>query len=370
MLALFLMAIAAAVGVHVAGNGAPTTGPAPGPLKASAVGEFRGISLQLHGGEASKPYETYIDQIAGTGANTICLVVAAYQENCASTSIFIDLRRTPPDARLTKLINHAHRKGLRVVLMPIVLLENGRSDEWRGKIQPANNNWDDWWEDYTNYVMHYARLAAGSKVELFMVGSELVSTEAQADRWRGLIKRVRKAYKGRVSYSANWDHYTPIQWWGDLDIVGMTTYYDLTKGDEPTVERLSKSWAAIKADILKWRKKINRPILFTEVGWPNQTTGAQFPWDYYRSPNKPDPEGQANCFEAFFRTWIAEEDVAGFLVWEWVNYPGQKTDPETDTSYVPCGKPAMDVIRRYFRYPSPHGPPASRPATRPVDGPG
>ncbi|HUU21683.1 MAG TPA: glycoside hydrolase TIM-barrel-like domain-containing protein [Phycisphaerae bacterium] len=347
ILLVFLLVVSAAVGLSELRrltSKAPAASPPP--LRPSAAREFRGICLQIHNGDPQHPYEKYIEEIAQTGANTLCLIVTGWQENCASTSIFIDLRKTPPDARVKGLIAHARKQGLRVIFMPIVLLENPNSGEWRGKIKPEK--WDDWWEDYTNYVLHYARLAQAAGAEVFIVGSELIKTEDQTDRWRALIRKVREVFKGRLSYSANWDHYRPVQWWDDLDLIGMTTYYDLTGGDKPTVERLCKSWKEIKSKILKWQAQINRPILFTEVGWPSQETCAQYPWDYYRS-KKADPTAQANCFEAFFRTWIQEDSAAGFLVWEWRSWDGQKTGPQ-DTSYVPCGKPAMDVIKKYFQY--------------------
>jgi len=371
ILLIFVMLVASAAAISLLrANGTPpvkATG-AP-PLKPSTAGEFRGISLQLHNGREDHPYETYIDQIAQTGANTISIVVTGYQENGASTCIFIDIRKTPTDKRLKKLIAYAHGKSLRVALMPIVLLEKAREGEWRGKIAPTS--WDDWWADYSDYILRYARIAAQTRAEIFIIGSELVSTESQADRWRSLIAAVRDVYKGRLCYSANWDHYRPIEWWDALDIIGMTTYYDLTGGAEPTVERLLEAWKPIKNDILEWQAKINRPIMFTEVGWPNQETAAQYPWDYYRNPDSPDPQAQANCFEAFFRTWISEKAVAGFLVWEWQNDPGQKTGPQ-DPSYVPVGKPALRIIRKYYQMPSPSqaaGQPATAPATIQVASP-
>lgn len=369
ILAVFLLVIGLAIGIPQFGfNGpdkkgtsgsSPSTGTAPAvitppspPVKRLQAGQFRGFTLQLQSSSPNRPYEKYISEIADAGANAICLSVAGYQENCASTSIFIDARRTPGTERLKSLVGHAHKEGLRVMLMPIVLLENPRAGEWRGKIGPKN--WDDWWEDYNNYILHYARIAQASGVEVLAVGSELVSTEKDhAKRWRSLIARVRKTYKGHLIYSANWDHYRPVSWWDAVDIVGMTTYYDLTSGKEPTVSRLTKSWRTIREEVLAWQKTVGRPVLFTEVGWPNQTTCAQYPWDYTRSPDKPDPKAQANCFEAFFRTWIKEPSVAGFLVWEWRNYPGQVVDPSKDTGYVPCGKPAMEVIRKYFDMPEP-----------------
>jgi len=361
---VLLLAMAAAIRILWAGGGGPTqpqTRPADTPRKPSAAGEFRGVSLQLHNGSEKHPYEKYVDEIAQTGANTICLVVTGYQENGSSTCIFLDLRKTPCDGRIKDLIAHARRRGLRVMVMPIVLLESARAGEWRGKIAPTS--WDGWWADYFEFVLHYAYLAEEGGAEVFVVGSELVSTESQTDRWRDLIRQVRGSFSGRLCYSANWDHYRPIDWWDDLDILGMTTYYDLTGGDEPTVERLLESWEPIKKDILAWQGKINRPILFTEVGWPNQETAAQYPWDYYRSQDDPAPQRQANCFEAFFRTWAGEPAVAGFLVWEWRNSDDQAIGPE-DTSYVPTGKPAMQVIRKYYSMPA-----RSMPGSAPLPAP-
>lgn len=351
VLVVFALIVGAVVGLQpFAGDKENHADPAKdAPRKATRVREFRGFSMQMH--YPYHPYEQYVEDMTRTGANTVCLVVAGYQENCSSTSIFVEGRKTPDAERLRKLIRHAREQGLCVAMMPIVLLENAREGEWRGKISP--DRWDDWWQDYNDFVLHYAKLAQSAGVELFLVGSELVSTESQEGRWRDLIGQVRKVYKGRLSYSANWDHYRPIKWWDAVDIIGMTTYYDLTKGDKPTLDRLMKSWKTTKKDILEWQAKINRPILFTEVGWPNQVTCAQYPWDYYRSQGKPDPQAQANCFEAFFRTWADQPQVAGFLIWEWMNHPSQEIS-ELDTSYVPLGKPlTMKVIRKYLTFASP-----------------
>ena len=361
VLIIFTAAVLGVIGFEFLGKNTEIVPPAP--LKPSSAGEFRGISLQLHNSDPNLPYETYVDQIARTGANTICLVPAAYQENGTSTTIFIDARKTVPNARLQKLIERAHSKGLRVVLMPIVLLVDPGEGEWRGSIAPKN--WADWWGHYDNYIMQYAYLAEAAKADVLMIGSELLTTERQSQRWRDLIAKIRAAYRGRLSYSANWDHFRPIDWWQELDMIGMTTYHDLTGGDKPTIERLMKQWQEIKKDILSWQAKVNRKILFTEVGWPNLETCAQYPWDYTKD-GKTAPRAQANCFEAFFRTWIGEKQVAGFLVWEWRKTPWDVTSPDKDTSYVPCDKPAMDVIKKYYQYPSP----SSRAATQPAGPPG
>ncbi|MGC9455086.1 MAG: glycoside hydrolase family 113 [Phycisphaerae bacterium] len=358
---VFVALVAGAFGLSMLrGNGADVSGPS-GPTAtapAADVGKFRGISLQLHSGHPDHPYETYIGEIASVGANTVCLVVPGYQENASSTSIFIDARKAPRDERLIELMHHARRLGLRVVLMPIVLLENPRSGEWRGELDPVS--WTEWWQDYSAFMLHYADVARRGRADALIIGSELVSTERQEEQWRTLIANIRGRYDGLLSYSANWDHYRPIEWWDALDIIGITTYFDLTGGDDPTLQRLMQSWSEIKEELLQWRRTQGKPLLFTEVGWPNQATAAQYPWDYFRAEDDPAPQVQATCFEAFFRTWFDEPNVAGFLVWEWRNYPQQPVGPE-DPSYVPVGKPALDVIEKYYRRPVTGEGPATQP---------
>jgi len=387
ILVVFLLIALAAAASRYLGDRTPKTNGSSGRVPARTLtGQFRGIALQMHNpGDSNHPYEQFIDEIAVTGANTVCLVIPGYQENGAASSIFIDQRKVPTRERIRKIIRHARGRKLRVIFMPIVLLMNPRDGEWRGKIAP--DDWDEWWRQYTNYVLRYALLCNEEKVEAFQIGSELLSTEKQTGRWRTLIAKVRKAFDGLLSYSSNWDHYKVPKFWDDLDMVGMTAYYDLTGGKEPTLRRLKAAWGPLKKEILEWQATIGKPILFTELGWPNQDTCAQYPWNYYQS-EKHDPTAQANCFEAFFHTWIENKNVAGFMIWEWrksivrdrngKEIPAEQLlGPYKDLSYVPYKKPAMDVISRYYRMPG-GGPapttmsatgPATEPATEPATGP-
>ena len=336
----------------------------PPPMKPSPVGQYRGISLQLHTNELTCPFERYVQEIAETGANTIVLSLAAYQENGSASSLFIEYRRVPSAERFEKLIHLAHKRGLRVVIMPMVLLENPTGGEWRGKIKPTKP--DQWWEDYENFILYYARIGQRGRAEMLMVGTELISMEEETKRWRALIKKVRKVFKGQLSYSANWDHYEVVQWWDALDVIGMTAYYDLVGENKPSLQVLLNSWKPIKKNILKWQKTIGRPIVFTEVGWPSQVGCAKEPWNYYGSTT-PDLVTQDLCLQAFFKTWQDEPVVRGVLLWEWRNAPGQNGGP-LDTSYVPIGKPAMDTMRKFFQRPgaASRSRPASRAATAPA----
>ena len=227
------------------------------------------------------------------------------------------------------------------MLIPIVLLdETEESTDWRGTIDPPD--WDRWFASYREFILYYARIAAETGAEYFSVGSELISTEFFRDRWVGVIDAVREVYPGLLLYSSNWDHYEQVRAWDRLDLVGVTAYNTVSNSDKPTVEELLGFWKPIKTKLLRWQRKIGKPIVFTEVGYPSQVGASRDPWNYYMS-TQVDLETQKRCFEAFFATWEDEPAVAGVYVFEWWGEGG----PE-DTSYMPKGKPAMEVIRAWL----------------------
>lgn len=306
---------------------------------------YHGMAIQLSYTENGvKRYIKLIDQVAELGADTIKLSTAGYQEHAGSGYISLDLRKCPTRGDFAKLIRHAHSRGLRVIVMPVVLLNNPRGSEWRGVIQP--DNWDTWFAEYLSFIKYFARVAAENNAEVLVVGSELISTETFTDQWIKIIAEVRKIYKGKLAYSANWDHYEGIQFWDKLDLIGMTTYHTLAQQENPPLETLLASWTEIKSEILNWQRKIGKPILFTEVGWCSQPGASIEAWNYYRHqlPSQEGLEEQEKCYQAFIQTWGHEPAVGGMIWWEWTSDPG---GPD-DYNYTPKGKPAEQVLRSWF----------------------
>jgi hypothetical protein len=146
----------------------------------------------------------------------------------------------------------------------------------------------------------------------------------------------------------------------------MTSYYDLVGDKKPSLDVLLETWKPIKQDVLAWQKTVNRPIMFTEAGWPSQEGCAKEPWNYYGSTT-PDLVTQDLCFKAFFQTWKDEPTVAGVIVWEWRNSADQLGGPDS-IDYTPVNKPALKTIREYFQAPGVYAGtlPASAPASRPA----
>jgi len=236
------------------------------------------------------------------------------------------------------------------VLMPILLIERPGPKDWRGVIKPRN--WDLWWESYTSHFDRFIRIANSAGVDMLSVGSELNTTEDQLDRWRGFISDVRSRYPGRITYSSNWDRYGKTSIWPLVDVMSVSSYFELERERPGAPEDdLVRAWDAPKASLLAEAERWDRPLLLSEVGYPSLPWANAQPWNYVAENDETaDHEMQARCWRAFFRAWsetIADPDgpVIGFCGYRWDPY---RHGDEKDTGYGIVGKPAMDVIRRGY----------------------
>jgi hypothetical protein len=307
---------------------------------------LHGMAVQItHVYDVVNRTKKLLSEVADLGADTVMLSVARYQEHASSPAIFNDAERMPSDEQWRGIIAAAHERNLRVLLMPIVLLSDPKGTEWRGEIKPPN--WDVWWKSYNEYILYMAKVAEANHIEVMTVGSELVSTEKFTDRWRKVIAEVRKVYKGKLSYSANWDHYRNIEYWVNLDYIGMTTYYQLSDDPNPTRDKLLEAWKPIQENILSWQKTVGKPIIFTEVGWCSQEGASVEAWNYYHKQQATEDgrKEQRHLYAAFMKTWRDVPEVGGVIWWEWTDSAGGNDD----YNYTPRGKPAEEELRRWFR---------------------
>lgn len=340
LLMLLLLTTPIALGCDDPPPGVPTSAPA-----VAAPLEYRGVALQLNDG--TRPIERYgpqLEEIAELGANTVLLSVAGYMEHARSQSVFIEARKVPSQAQLKTLIQKARARGLNVLVMPIILLQHPRGSEWRGVIDPPD--WPDWWRQYRDFITYFADVSQDAGAEGMLVGSELVSTEKYTSEWVRTVEAVRARFSGKLGYSANWDHYKPVKFWDKLDFISMTTYYTLADHKNPSIDEIVARWRPIRLEITNWRKTIGKPLIFTEVGWCSQEGAATAPWNYYQNmtASRAGLEEQRRLYEAFLRVWDGTPGIAGIIWWEWTDEPGGPSD----FNYTPRGKPAEQVMRRWF----------------------
>lgn len=285
-------------------------------------------------------YRQMLEEIAALGATDVQLTTRWVQRDVTSTVIRPMPGVTPSDATLKATIAHARHLKLRVFLLPIIHLEARAPGQWRGTLQPTDPA--AWWRSHRAFILHHARLAPDA-VDLLAVGSELVSMERDEAQWRRLIADVRAVFPGKLTYSANWDHYLPVRFWDALDIIGVSAYWPIAKAPDEDAATMAARWRPIRVELGRFAARAGKPFLFTELGYRSDAQGAVEPWLHTRTvPARPDV--QANAWRATRQAWANARFLTGFYVWNWFGVGGPG-----DTSHTPREKPAAKVIADWFR---------------------
>jgi hypothetical protein len=296
---------------------------------------------------ASQYSDASLQRMTELGVDHISICVTQYQEKYNSTSIMAT-DRTPSDKSLSHVIRRAHKLGMTVMLKPhIDLIDKYDGTYWRADIGHNNDeNWAKWFSEYRRVILHYAKLAKKNNVAIFCVGTELAFTTQKPDEWRKVIQEVRDVFPGKLVYAANWDNFRNIEFWEELDYVGIDAYFPLVYDPDPSVDDIKKGWEKWKNEISSWQKNIGKPVLFTEIGYPSSPHAPHSPWQGGMEGNA-DVEIQARCYEAFFETVWQEDWFAGVYWWKW--NPNTRSGGMNNRQFTPQNKPAESIIEANYK---------------------
>lgn len=263
----------------------------------------------------------------------------------ATTSTAEDIRTAVADARAL---------GLRLMLKPHVDVYSG---EWRGRIQPS----PEWFRAYTAMMVRYAHLAEELGIEMLCIGTELVTaTQRQwTPFWEQLIDTLRRIYRGRLLYAANWEgtpevpgaEYTRIGFWHRLDYIGVNFYPPAMAAWEevpPTAEEIARRWEGYRKQLRLLAQTVGKPFLLAEVGCQSVRGALEAPWDYQRGVTPgavPDMEAQRRYYQAVRLLFEHEPWCVGVFWWDWESIPSAFEA----TAYTPRGKPAAHVVWDWYR---------------------
>ncbi len=309
--------------------------------KTSSPPGQRGIALGLYSEDPNWSYVNMLDEMKAVGASHVAIVVPWYMKTAQDVEIFDHPRFTVPMHTVRRTIKDARARGMKIFLFPILRVEDQSDGGWRGALKPRDA--EAFWRNYLEFILLFARLAEELKVPLFSIGSELSSMDVHGDRWRHIIAEVRRVYRGKLTYSANWDHYKKVPFFDALDFAGVTGYFELAReGEDPTTEELVQAWRGFYFKLMRWQHGIGKPLILTEVGYLSQKGTAAWPWK--EGADEPlDLEIQRRCYEAFRRVWDAEPRLAGAYFWNWFGWGGPKSK-----EYTPRNKPAAKEIAEWY----------------------
>jgi len=342
----------------------------PATRKAQVPDPLMGFAINFHHTQDISLYLQAIDEIAALGFNSVEIVTPAFQDHGASQTIRVEYApgKSPTREDLIEVLTYARSKGLSTTLMPIVLFSHPRGNEWRGKINPEQ--WEPWWRSYRQMTDYFLEIAIEADVQVYCVGSELLSTETNNDAWQKLISHVRRRFKGKLIYSTNWDHYHVPTFWKEVDIIGISGYWNMTTltpvGSVVDPDHLAKRWIEIRSRLLEFSQAQNKPVVMTEIGYPTLPWALKNPWNYVAAgaEAKPDPMAQAAGYRAFLAAWedlltISHKQTSrssatlpfrshgflGFYFYAWDVY--HQGGPQ-DTGYGIRNKPSYEVVRNFM----------------------
>ncbi|WP_378173778.1 hypothetical protein [Aquimarina sp. SS2-1] len=314
-------------------------------------GKHRGMTV--FGWNYSDNVKTAINDLVKSNIEWVAIVPFIDQENekaLTMTSPKIIGQWSRRDSIHIKTIIKLKEKNIHVMLKPHLWLGTG----WRSNIShTSSDNWDIWFESYRSNILHYAKMAAITRVELFCIGTELKSSlKHQPEQWQSLIADIKTIYEGKLTYAANWDgEYEFIDFWNELDYIGIQAYFPLTESSNPDLHTVKKGWSTHTKTLESLSKKHNKPILFTEIGYKSEASATIKPWEWgsalsILSKQKSDKTQQI-AYQALYEIFWDKDWFAGTYIWQW-NTQTKKENAATNLDFSPRYKPAENTIAKWY----------------------
>lgn len=281
-----------------------------------------------------------LERMADTNTEYVAITVWWMQQNISSTQIYRKPDWTATDEQLAKAVSKAHELGMKVMLKPMIDPEDYYS-HWRGQIPSSQ----EWFDSYKSFITSYAEFAQDNHVDLFCVGCEFKATEQNESNWRQIIQQVREHYSGPLTY-ASVDSFESIKWWDSLDYVGIDAYFSLTTDKkDPSLDELRQAWTRIANMIETWALPVNKPVVFTEIGY-RSGDGNNIEPSNWTAQLSIDLQEQLDCYSAALETLWNRPWFYGFYWWIWETNPN--AGGLTDADFTPQNKPAETLIKQWY----------------------
>ncbi len=311
------------------------------PTAVALPAQVKGAHLRPVGdprrGYGSRTARATMQRLQKLGVNTVGVLVEARLAHPQDVNLRLP-DRAALDATRAALLD-ANAQGLATVLIPHLYLDSG---EWRGRLAPSDLNV--WWSNYFNFIEAMAELAQATGTSALSLGVELKSLSAKPEtraRMFELAARIRRIYRGPLTYSANWDEAEDVAFWDGLELIGVNGYYPLKPDPVRGAESVARRLSALSA-------KFNRPVLILEAGYRASPLSHERPWEWPEDIEPlVDEVAQAQAWAAVLESWMPAPGVRGVLIWV---VPTDPDDPASEPrhGFNPLNKAAEAVIARAF----------------------
>jgi hypothetical protein len=300
-----------------------------------------------------------LKRLHDTGANWVTIVTPFRQANAHATSFYRGAN-DPTDDGIVQIALYAHSLGMRVMVQPVVLSDDGI---WNGWFAPDDT--DLWFKNYSDMLKTFGHVAQTARADEFCVGTEFFTlTQRQySPKWREVVSALKFQYFGPLTYSANWGdkknpEFNTIDWWDALDYIGISAYFPLSWNNFLT-DPLRAGWFAYADPFgpgthgqeYHWFNLIsdahgrwNKPVQFTKIGFASYANSPGR-WDL-----RPDPylelSVQANAYDATMQAWGNVSWMTGIFWTPWYSNPN--AGGSLDIGESPQNKPAEQILHKWY----------------------
>lgn len=292
--------------------------------------------------------EKEIKHVIHSNANWVTLMPFAFMKTINDTAIFYNSKRQWIGER-KEGIEHATAQfktnTIKVMLKPQIWIPNG----FTGHIaMNTEKEWLSFEKNYEKFLLLYATIAQEQQIDLLCIGTELNNfVIKRPEYWQQLIAKIKKVYKGKLTYAENWDTFESVPFLKSLDYIGIDAYFPLSEEKNPAITTIEKEWQVHKNKIKNLANDLNKKVLFTEFGYQSIDYTTKQPWifDQQKTINL---DAQSNALQALFNTFWKEDWFAGGFLWKWFdnheNVGGLK-----NTDYTVQNKPAFEIIQNEYK---------------------
>ena len=322
-----------------------------------------------------------LSDLAQTGANSIEATLD-YGIDVNTSQVVADPNYTDSLAALGSTIAQAKQLGLSAMVRPLIdFLDSSEIGsysvgEWRQDYQPTNVA--AFFASYQQMIVAEAQVAQTNGAQMISIGAELdqLAGPQYLSYWTSIIDAVRAVFSGKLTYSASWQTAANVSFWNELDYEGVDCYVPLSTAANPTLQDLIDGWTQPATSSgnpnaytvignqspIQYFENLSaqsgKPLVFTELGYANDSGAAAEPFAEGSSPN---PALQAELYQAFFDAWqqSGNSSLVGTYFWEWD--PNSANGGPTIDSFSPQNNPAQQAAASGFAAAIPPSPPPPPP---------
>jgi len=237
-------------------------------------------------------------QLKKLHVNSVQFNTFAAQNDISSTALqWHDPSLT--QTNLSKEIDDARSAGFTIMLKPHIWVRSyyESKEQWRSKI-----NFKDaktrkiWFSNYFEFLRWNLEAAPNSKIDFFVIGTELVGLSKYAKNWQNLIVKIRKIYNGKLGYAAESWNAPNIKFWKDLDFIGLDVYkkYSGSIHDSKAIVRFYKRELQ---KMFSFSKALAKNLVFTEFGFPAHKAAISKPWSWPTESSVADDAMQNKAYD-------------------------------------------------------------------------